>query len=175
MSKLCCLWKFVLMWSVVMTSWQRWMLARLWCKWHIDVVSWQRRVLAWCHGKDEVLTWFLAKTNVGMTSVQMKFWRGFMNVGTTLVRMKYWRSFMAKMNVGMVSVQILVQLQCECKSNVECCYGFMAKMNVGTASVQMMVRLHSRCKYKYCFLAKMNVGMASIQGRMLARIHGKDF
>ena len=33
-------------WSVVVALWQRWMLARLLCKWSFDVASWQRWMLA---------------------------------------------------------------------------------------------------------------------------------
>ena len=32
--------------SVDVASWQRWMLAQLWCKWNVDMASWQRWTLA---------------------------------------------------------------------------------------------------------------------------------
>ena len=91
----------------------------------------------------------MTKMNVSPASAQMKYWHDFS------ANVECCHSFMAKMNVGMASVQILVQLQCEFSANVECCHDVSAKMDVDTASVQMMVRLHNRCKCKYCFMAKM--------------------
>ena len=37
----------VLILSVDVASWQRWMMTRLWYEWSVDMVSWQRWVLAW--------------------------------------------------------------------------------------------------------------------------------
>ena len=53
-----------------------------------------------------------------------------MNVGMALVLMKCKYCFMAKMNVGMASVQILLH------GKDECWHGFSTKTNAGTTSLQ---------------------------------------
>ena len=49
----------VLVWSVDMASWQRWMLAWLQCKWSVVVALWQRWMLAWllCKWSFDVASW----------------------------------------------------------------------------------------------------------------------
>ena len=76
--------------SVVVASCQRWMLARLRCKWSFDVAQCKY----WCN--------FNASA-----SANVEYCRGFMikmNVGIASVRMKCWRGFVAKTSIGMTSV-----------------------------------------------------------------------
>ena len=167
MSKLCCLWKFVLMWSVVMTSWQRWTLARLRCEWSIVVASWQKWSVDVASCQRWMMTWLRYEWSVDMAlwqrwmlkRLQCKWWydfnastsanveccRGFMtmmNIGTASVQMNCWHSFMASVRM---KCWTLARPQCKywcnfnasASANVECCYGFMTKMNVGTASMLM--------------------------------------
>ena len=131
----------MLVWNVVMTSWQRWMSARLWCKWSFDMASWMlaRLQYKWSVVVASWKRWMLARLRCkwSFDVARCKYWcnfnasasanveccRGFMgkmNVGIASIRMKCWRSFMAKMNCWpsfMASVWVkfwtLAQLRCK--------------------------------------------------------------
>ena len=88
----------VLMWSVVMASWQRWTLAWLRRKWSVDVTSWFRHLAflkSWCLSYVASKNWCNFNASA---SANVECCRGFMakmNVGTASTKMKCWRDFMA--------------------------------------------------------------------------------
>ena len=122
--------------------------------------------------------------NVGMTLVQMKFWRGFMNVGTASVRINVDVASWQKWSVDVTSWlhecwhgfntnEVLSWLhgKDECWHDFsKCWHSFMAKMNVGTALVQMefwrgFMNVGTALVQMKCwhgFMTKINVGITSV-------------
>ena len=134
----------VLMWSIDMASWQRWMLAWLLCKWSFDVASWMLARLR-CKWSFDVASWILAQLWCEW-SVDVASWQRWM---LARFQCKNWCNFNASAS-----------------ANVECCRGFMTKMNIGTALVQMkfwcgFINIGTdlmRMKCWRSFMAKMDVG-----------------
>ena len=69
----------VLMWSIVITSWQRWTLARLQCEWSVGMASWQRWMMTRLRYEWNVdvatwqrwmMTWLRCEWSIDMTSWQ---------------------------------------------------------------------------------------------------------
>ena len=91
----------------------------------------------------------MTKMNVGLASAQMKYWRSFMaktNIGMTSMLMwsvdEYWHDFnanvecchgfMAKMNVDTTSVQMMVRLHSRCKYKWWCDFIVDASANIAS-------------------------------------------
>ena len=147
----------MLVWNVVMTSWQRWMSARLWCKWSFDMASWMlaRLQYKWSVVVASWKRWMLARLRCkwSFDVARCKYWCNF-NVSAS-ANVECCRGFMGKMNVGIASIRM------------KCCRSFMAKMNcwpsfMASVWVKFWTLAQLRCKW--------SVVVASWQKWMLAQL-----
>ena len=174
----------VLMWSIDMASWQRWllawllckwsfdvalgMLARLRCDWSVDVASWQRWVLTWLRCEWSV-TWLLrCDWSVEVVSWQRwvltRLWCEWSVDMVASMQMKCWCGFMTKMSVDMA----LVWMKCRCGLSAN----KMSRQIYGKRRV--LVQLHYKGKWWCDFIADASANIASWQRQMLAQLQCED-